>query len=52
LQKQARECAEFIRKKDDLHSIIEIKNYVKKLPSVQAMQKGEMPLFNWQFCFL
>ena len=40
LQSKARECAEFIRKKDELHSIIEIKNYVKKLPSVQAMQKS------------
>ena len=40
LQAKARECAEFIRKKDELHSIIEIKNYVKKLPSVQAMQKA------------
>ncbi len=40
LKAKALECAEFIRKKDELHSIIEIKNYVKKLPSVQAMQKG------------
>lgn len=32
LQQKARECAEFIKKKDELHSIIEIKNYVKKLP--------------------
>ncbi len=40
LQSKARECAEFIRKKDELHSIIEIKNYVKKLPSIQAMQKA------------
>jgi hypothetical protein len=40
LQLKARECAEFIRLKDELHSIIEIKNYVKKLPSIQAMQKS------------
>ena len=40
LQSKARECAEFIRKKDELHSIIEIKHYVKKLPSIQAMQKA------------
>jgi hypothetical protein len=40
LQMKARECAEFIRKKDELHSIIEIKHYVKKLPSIQAMQKA------------
>lgn len=47
---KARECAEFIRKKDELHSIIEIKNYVKKLPSVQAMQKGVKREMIW-FCF-